>query len=548
MSSNPQARESRSALGLAFLAVLVSSIPAGAASVGLSSVGAQRFSNEDLLVFIPESGDRFAWSLATGDFNGDGADDLASGVPYDDGFGVPDSGLVIVRYGIPGSSLETGLADNALSQFFGGSPDPDEEGDLFGWALVACDFNGDGFDDLAVGILGEDVSGVADAGAVQIHYGAAAGLDGAGDEFYTQASEGMVGDIEENDSFGSALACGDFNADGFADLVIGVPHEDIGGFPGAIGAGMINMVPGSAVGLDSAASTALDQDSPGMDGGSEVLDWFGAELASGDFNGDEFADLAIGVTQENFGSGEHGAVHIVYGGTSGLTAAGNFLFSETLFGGTPAGGDAFGGALATGDFDGDGYDDLAIGVPYKNHPPVGGVEQPDTGAIGEVFGSAAGLSATNSHFWYEEDLSGLHASEPHDLFGYALAAGDFDRDGVDDLAVGQPWESVGQALRHGSTTVISGSPGVGLFLARNRTLEAGFEGVPGEADEWLCEFGTSLAVGDFNGNGHSDLAIGSPWENDFGLTDIGSLTVLLGGLFADGFETASTSYWSPVMP
>src|SRR6188768_333436 len=59
---------------------------ARSAGIGLSPVRAQRFANEDLFLFIPEEGDRFAWSLAVGDFNGDGADDLASGMPYDDGF------------------------------------------------------------------------------------------------------------------------------------------------------------------------------------------------------------------------------------------------------------------------------------------------------------------------------------------------------------------------------------------------------------------------------------------------------------------------------
>src|SRR5688572_10869944 len=94
---------------LAAVALLASSARAQVPAVGLSTVGAQRFGNENLLGFYtPQAGDQFAWSLATGDFNGDGADDLASGMPDDDGLAdspIADSGSVIVRYGIPGQGL-----------------------------------------------------------------------------------------------------------------------------------------------------------------------------------------------------------------------------------------------------------------------------------------------------------------------------------------------------------------------------------------------------------------------------------------------------------
>ena len=86
-----------------FLAIAtVSEAPAQIAGVGLSSVRGQRFDNEDLLFFVPEEGDRFATSLAAGDFNGDGVEDLATGVPYDDGLvgsGLTDTGMVIARCG-----------------------------------------------------------------------------------------------------------------------------------------------------------------------------------------------------------------------------------------------------------------------------------------------------------------------------------------------------------------------------------------------------------------------------------------------------------------
>ena len=96
--------------------------------------------------------------------------------------------------------------------------------DRFGEALAAGDFNGDGFADLAGGASGEDVGGVRDAGAVSVLYGAAGGLTTAGGRLFTQVGSAA----EEQDWFGWALAAGDFNRDGFADLAVGAPYETVG--------------------------------------------------------------------------------------------------------------------------------------------------------------------------------------------------------------------------------------------------------------------------------------------------------------------------------
>ena len=94
-------------------------------------------------------------------------------------------------------------------------------------AAVQGDFNGDGFADLAVGAPGEDL-GSPDAGAVNVLYGSAAGLTSAGNQFWHQNSPGIAERADAGDLFGSALAAGDFNGDGFDDLAIGVPAEDVG--------------------------------------------------------------------------------------------------------------------------------------------------------------------------------------------------------------------------------------------------------------------------------------------------------------------------------
>jgi hypothetical protein len=130
-----------------------------------------------------------------------------------------------VRYSTPGGG-GGGLTDSKSQVYVRQtpSPDPPDAGDFFGSELAACDFNGDRVDDLAVGIPGEDHLGETNAGAVQVHYGSyPKGLAAVGSQFFTQSTPGVPGDVEEADYFGTVLACGDFDGDGFADLAVGVP-------------------------------------------------------------------------------------------------------------------------------------------------------------------------------------------------------------------------------------------------------------------------------------------------------------------------------------
>jgi len=540
------ARNGSVPLGVAAFAAALALLAGGAfaqpTSVGLSTVRSQRFGNDNLSgIFTPQQDDQFGYAFAVGDFNGDGADDLATGMPLDDGptdNPLADSGSVVVRYSTVGDGLTTNPSQVYIRQ--AAPVDPPDSGDGFGYALAACDVNHDGKDDLAIGIPGEDHLGRSNAGAVELHLGTSSGLATVAQVFFTESTDHVPGAVEEGDSFGTSLACGDFDHDTFDDLVVGVPDEDFETSPFDVdndGAGMAVIIPGVGGGLDFARATAMHQGVDGIAGDPQFSDFFGAELAVGEFNGDAFDDLAVGVPGED---GMTGVVQIIFGSAGGLAADGNVMWSQSDLGGSSESGDYFGSVLAAGDFDGDGVDDVAIGVPREDFGSTSNV-----GQVHVVYGFDGGPpDPATAEIWTQDNVLFVGSSEAYDLFGGDLAAGDFDHDGHDDLAIGSPFEIV-SGYDDGMVVILMGTAD-GLSAARRRAIAAGVDGFPGNALEHDKAYGLELAAGDFDGDGYADLAIGAPHEDDppTGVTDVGSETVLYGSLFADGVENGDTGFWS----
>jgi hypothetical protein len=423
------------------------------------SVGGDPASN---IADVSEPQDHFGESLVSADFNGDGYTDLAVGVPDEDVGPHVDAGAVNVIYGSPTGLSSTFVPDQIWHQDspnVEGFPDTSEH---FGTALAAGDFNNDGYADLAIGTPLDYVDSIGGAGSVNVIYGSASGLSATAipDQIWHQNSPNVEDTVEFGDHFASALATGDFNGDGYDDLAIGVPDEDING---QIDAGSVNIIYGSASGLSATAvpDQRFFQDSPDVADFSEAGDNFGASLATGDLNGDGFADLIIGVPGEN---GSEGGVAVIYGSASGLSAtavvADQFWTQDSPDvgdGGAADGaepGESFGTAVASGDFNNDGYDDMAASAPGDN----AGAASATPGVVNIIFGSASGLSATaipDDVIIGNNRLGGV----------YALASGDFDGDGFADLAMGQPLYDASEVFFEihsiGAVTALYGS-GSGL--------------------------------------------------------------------------------------
>jgi hypothetical protein len=399
---------------------------------------------------------------------------------------------------------------------------------------------------LAIGVPNEDVGSLEDAGAVNVIYGSASGLSSTvkADQFWSQNTPNVEEVAETRDQFGSALSTGDFNNDGFADLAIGVPTEDVGNLPNG---GTIQVIYGSASGLSSTvkADQIFQQGVGGLDDILEERDNFGLSISAGDFNNDGKDDLAVGVPNEGITpQGSDGIVQVIYGSSSGLSTS--EVLADQLFQ-QGVGGlddiaeflDTFGSSLAAGDFNNDGKDDLAVGVPLEN---FGGFS--NVGIVQVIYGSSSGLSP--SAVLPDQLFLLADGSTPgnNDLYGLTLSAGDFTNGEGDDLAVGAPTKSLGSSTNAGIVHVLYGSSsGLGNnFVFANHILAQGINGLDDiiETDD---EFGSSLSSADFNGDGSADLAVGVSGEDVGGISNAGAVNVIYGSHIS-GLVPISHQFWT----
>ncbi|HEX2060870.1 MAG TPA: hypothetical protein VHK90_09010 [Thermoanaerobaculia bacterium] len=452
------------------------------------------------------------------DFNGDGFDDLAVGAPLEDDGAVADSGGINIMYGTLGG-LPTG-SDYWDQTLIGIAGVVNQPGDLFGRSLAWGDFNGDGFDDIAVGVPGKN----GDTGAVIVVYGSAIGIDPFGavaPQVWHQNTFGVPEVADPGDRCGWSVTAGDFDGDGFDDLVFGCPTEAFV----AAGEGVAIALYGTAGGLTAAAAELWHQDIAGILDVAEPSDHFAMSLTTGDFDGDGNDDLAVGVPHEDVAAtADAGAVHVIYGMAAvGLDVAGNDFGHQAIAGmlGAAAAGDAFATAVAAADFDADGFDDLAVGVPFDD-----GAAIVDAGAVNVLYGTAAGIAIAGNQYWHQNSGIVSDGAENNDNFGQALATGDFDGDGDFDLAIGVPAEDVVATADAGAVNLILGSPAGGLVVAGSQFWD---QNASSDIAENADVYGATLVGGDFNGDGFDDLAGGAPKEDSaLGILDAGAVIVFNG--------------------
>lgn len=336
------------------------------------------------------------------------------------------------------------------------------------------------------------------------------------------------------DTFGRAVAFGDFDCDGLQDLAVGIPGYDVPDPAGPLtNAGAVRVYPGTSSGISGAGTTLVESDLAAAGAVSETDEEWGSRMVAGNFDGDEVEghdcdDLAVSGTLETVGSViEAGAVFVLYGDPAGLSTTRAQVWTQASAGvlDDPEPFDRFGTALAVGDFDGDGHDDLAIASHMENG---------DEGAVWALRGSATGLTSPDvgsGDDWmqlFSQDSPGMEdIGESDDEFGAALTACDVDADGFDDLAIGVPGEDIGfgETLIQdaGAFHVLFGSQD-GLVIADNAFEPGGQEG---------GALGTALAGAELENGGFFDLgceiAAGEPGATVFVSTPEGGIEVVEAG-------------------
>ena len=408
-------------------------------------------------------------------------------------------------YVIPGGSpLPTGTPAAVVDQIHPYALDTADVGEDFGSQIVTGDFNGDRRADVAIGNPKEAVSSIAAAGAVTVYYGQSTapylGLTPNGVNYITQNSGNLPGNAETNDYFGASLTTGDFNGDGYADLAAGAPGESIGS---AGSAGAVWVMYGGANGLRVDNSVAFDQSNSAISGNPEKNDHFGSSLAAGPIAGaDARDDLVILTEGEDITgtTGAEGSVYVLKGTASGVTATGS----------TVAGVDTIktGGnfrSVAVGRFRSGGTADVVVYADQVRGAPS------RSGALVVLTGGTAGINGSNSTTISQSPPNAQDVAEADDRFGAALAVGDVDGDGTEDLAVGVPGEDTGGGTDEGAVHVFLGgssglSSAVDLFFTENHPLIA--------ANGQLSEtFGSAVRFLDVTNDGRAELVVTAPHED-----------------------------------
>ena len=445
-------------------------------------------------------------SLAGGDFNGDGIGDLLIGLSFGDGpdNSREDAGEAFVIFGRQGLEGEIDLVqEKDWLHVLGALP-----GDNLGFGVASGDLNGDGIDDVIVGAPGSNgLTGIrTDLGEAYVIFGRkdlGGVIDTAEEEqdFTLIAAEGFT-------RVGTSFAVADVNGDGISDLVAGGPFggREPGTPPGGprTTVGEVYVVFGSPD-LSGQVSVARDEQDFTLTGATE-RDFFGISVAAGDVNGDDIADIIVGSRGFDGPDGAKdasGAVFVFFGSPNLSGKRGIDDADFTLLGADA--NDALGEVVANGDVNGDGLADIVAVARTADGPDD---RRGESGEAHVVFG-ASSLSGSLDLASETADAV-IYGIDPASLLATAVAIGDLDGDGRDDIVLGVPLASGADRSLNGMVFVIFGDGLSGAVDLRRDVGARPF--IFGARDR--DALGTGIAIGDIDGDGEPELMMAAAGPPD----------------------------------
>ena len=381
------------------------------------------------------SGDQLGRALASGDFNGDGIDDIALSAPFADGPALdrPDAGHIYLLFGFAGLGEDRRSLDLAEggedAVIFGADVD-----DIAGFALHAGDVNGDGSADLIIGAFHGDGPDNArpDSGDVYVVYG---GRPSRQFDLAEGAQDVTIYGAEPGDWLGEAVGAGDVNGDGLVDVIASATFAD-GPDNEREAAGETYIIMGPPAPLLDMASGRPDVTIVGIDPGDQI----GHSIASGDVDGDGSADVILGaVSADGPGNQEDlaGEAYLILGGQSlpDIVDTAVDPVAALIYG--RGAKDRLGRSAAAGDVNGDGLSDLLIAAPDTS------AREGSKGRAGAVYVFLGRRAESYPETSGEADTA-LYGTDGGDILGHGalgrppLVATDVNGDGLADILVTAP--------------------------------------------------------------------------------------------------------------